>query len=456
MRKLWGTRNLNNLYIALDSLAANRLRSFLTALGIIFGVASVIAMLAIGKGAKEEILNQMKLVGVNNIVIKPKIDNKKTEDEDETNAAQTKGEPREQTSKGKFSKGLSLQDAVSIRKIVPTVSEISPEIIQEQTVIYNGKSKNLKVVGVEPAFFDINNMSIATGKMFNDRQLTAGEGVCIIGPGVKRKFFISEDPMGKTIKCGPQWLKIIGVTDEKYISAATKENLGIRDYNLDIYIPIQTALIRYQNPSLYLGKQDRRGDDDEGGGNRKKEKIFHQLDQLVIKVDNSEQLSASAAIISRMLKRRHSGVMDFEIAIPEQLLKQQQKTKDVFNIVLSAIAGISLLVGGIGIMNIMLASVLERTREIGIRMALGAQKLDIVMQFLFEAVLISLSGGIIGILLGITGAYLVDKIADIHTLISGISILLSFVLASMVGLIFGISPARKAAGKNPIECLRHD
>jgi putative ABC transport system permease protein len=157
-----------------------------------------------------------------------------------------------------------------------------------------------------------------------------------------------------------------------------------------------------------------------------------------------------------MLRRRHNDVLDFEITIPEQLLKQQQKTKDVFNIVLSAIAGISLLVGGIGIMNIMLASVLERTREIGIRMALGAQKSDIVMQFLFEAVLISLSGGIIGVLLGVSGAYLVDKLADIHTLISGISIVLSFLLASAVGLIFGISPARKAAQKNPIECLRHD
>jgi putative ABC transport system permease protein len=147
--------------------------------------------------------------------------------------------------------------------------------------------------------------------------------------------------------------------------------------------------------------------------------------------------------------------MDFEVSIPEQLLQQQQKTKDVFNIVLSAIAGISLLVGGIGIMNIMLASVLERTKEIGIRMALGAQKKDIVMQFLFEAVLISLCGGFIGILLGVAGAYIVDKVADIKTIISVISILLSFVLASSVGLIFGISPARKAANQNPIECLRH-
>ena len=186
-----------------------------------------------------------------------------------------------------------------------------------------------------------------------------------------------------------------------------------------------------------------------------KAKTQHQLDQLVVKVHDASQLTETAGIINRMLKRRHSDVTDFEIAIPEELLKQQQKTKDVFNIVLSAIAGISLLVGGIGIMNIMLASVLERTKEIGIRMAMGAQKKDIVMQFLFEAVLISLGGGIIGIVLGVLGAYLVDKIADINTLISGVSIFISFVLASSVGLIFGISPARKASNQNPIECLRH-
>jgi putative ABC transport system permease protein len=319
-------------------------------------------------------------------------------------------------------------------------------------VIYGSKSSKLKVIGIQPAFFGINNIKLGEGMIFNERQLQSGEAVCIIGSDVKRKFFISEDPLGKTIKCGDQWLKIIGVTEEKMISNATKENLGIRDYNLDIYIPIQTSLVRFKNPSLYLGAPPE-GFQEQGPSSNI---IFHQLDQLVIQVAETDELSASAAVVSRMLRRRHNDVLDFEITIPEQLLKQQQKTKDVFNIVLSAIAGISLLVGGIGIMNIMLASVLERTREIGIRMALGAQKNDIVMQFLFEAVLISLSGGIIGVLLGVSGAYLVDKLADIHTLISGISIVLSFLLASAVGLIFGISPARKAAQKNPIECLRHD
>lgn len=445
-------RNFNNLYIALDSLGANRLRSFLTALGIIFGVAAVIAMLAIGRGAQAEILDQMKLVGVNNIVIKPKAEDKK-EDEQQQQSEEKNNNTKTTNTKGRFSKGLSIADAESIRRMIPTVASISPEMIQEQDVIYGSKSSKLKVIGIEPSFFHINNINIGAGTSFNQHQLVAGDGVCIIGSDVKRKFFISEDPIGKTIKCGVQWLKIIGVTEEKAISKATKDNLGIRDYNLDIYIPIQTSLIRYKNPSLYLGAGDNNmwGEQPQPGNT-----IFHQLDQLVIQVHEAESLSESATIISRMLRRRHNDVLDFEITIPEQLLKQQQKTKDVFNIVLSAIAGISLLVGGIGIMNIMLASVLERTREIGIRMALGAQKKDIVMQFLFEAVLISLTGGIIGVMLGVSGAYLVDKLADIHTIVSGISIFISFVLASAVGLIFGISPARKAAHKNPIECLRHD
>jgi putative ABC transport system permease protein len=443
-------RNFNNLYIALDSLGANRLRSFLTALGIIFGVSAVIAMLAIGKGANEEIMNHMKLVGVNNIVIKPKTQEKKEQEEKKQSSEQTNA-PKQETGKNRFSKGLSLADAESIKKMVPTVSATSPEMISEQNIIFGSKSSQLKVIGIQPSFFDINNIRLGVGTIFNQRQMESGDAVCIIGSDVKRKFFISEDPIGKTIKCGDQWLKIIGVTEEKTISSATKENLGIRDYNQDIYIPIQTSLVRFKNPSLYLGTGDNYREDGPATNI-----IFHQLDQLIIQVHETETLSESAALINRMLKRRHNDVADFEITIPEQLLKQQQKTKDVFNIVLSAIAGISLLVGGIGIMNIMLASVLERTREIGIRMALGAQKKDIVMQFLFEAVLISLTGGIIGILLGVSGAYLVDKLADIHTIISGISIALSFLLASAVGLIFGISPARKASQKNPIECLRHD
>jgi putative ABC transport system permease protein len=460
MQKLWGTRNFNNLNIALDSLAANRLRSFLTALGIIFGVGAVIAMLAIGKGAKEEILNQMKLVGVNNIVIKPKQEGNK--DGSEPSGAQSaedsdnKDKQPQDQGKKRFSRGLTLADAQNIRNTLSSVETISPEMLLDQDIIYRGKSGKLKMAGIEPAFFEINNIGLSSGSMFNPNHRESGEAVCIIGSGVKRRFFLTEDPLGKTIKCGAQWLKVVGVTEEKYISDATKSNLGIRDYNMDIYIPIRTMLIRYKNPAVQNSMpQGYYISDEELARMSANAKTQHQLDQLVVKVKDGAPLGETAGVINRMLKRRHSDMIDFEMTIPEELLKQQQKTKDVFNIVLSAIAGISLLVGGIGIMNIMLASVLERTKEIGIRMALGAQKRDIVMQFLFEAVLISLCGGIIGIILGVLGAYLVDKLADIRTLISGISIFLSFVLASSVGLIFGISPARKAANQNPIECLRH-
>jgi len=177
---------------------------------------------------------------------------------------------------------------------------------------------------------------------------------------------------------------------------------------------------------------------------------------LVVQVTESSFLGSTAEVISRMLKRKHNGVVDFEIIIPQQLLEQQQRTKDIFNLVLSAIAGISLLVGGIGIMNIMLASVMERTREIGTRLAIGAKKQDIINQFLFEALLISLSGGLIGIALGLLASYLVEELAQIETVVSAYSILISFGVASFTGLVFGLSPARKAALKNPVESLRYE
>ncbi|MFT4741975.1 MAG: putative ABC transport system permease protein, partial [Marivirga sp.] len=183
---------------------------------------------------------------------------------------------------------------------------------------------------------------------------------------------------------------------------------------------------------------------------------YHQLDKLTVQVGDSKKLSETAEIISRMLRRRHYSVVDFEVTVPELLLKQQQRTNDIFNLVLGAIAGISLLVGGIGIMNIMLASVMERIKEIGLRLSLGAKKSDVVNQFLFEAVMISISGGVIGVILGVVFAYLVASFAEIPTIISGISIVISFGVAATVGLIFGIAPARKAANQDPITSLRHE
>ncbi|NEQ55810.1 MAG: FtsX-like permease family protein, partial [Leptolyngbya sp. SIO3F4] len=255
------------------------------------------------------------------------------------------------------------------------------------------------------------------------------------------------------------WLTIVGVLEERLVSENTISKLGIRDFNMDVYTPFKTVLIRYKNRSLVTkialqkAAQDRRrnrNSDSQAPVN------YHQLDRLVIQIKDTEKLAASADIIARMLERRHYGLVDYEITIPELLLKQQQRTKDIFNIVLGAIAGISLIVGGIGIMNIMLASVLERIKEIGLRISLGAKRIDIVLQFLFEAVLISLTGGLLGVILGVSFAYLIASIADIPTIVSVSSIAVSFLVAASVGLIFGITPAKRAAEQDPISCLRYE
>jgi putative ABC transport system permease protein len=226
---------------------------------------------------------------------------------------------------------------------------------------------------------------------------------------------------------------------------------------MDVYLPVQTVLMRYKNRALVtksiLQREQRNNNDEESA---QAPKNYHQLDRLVVQVRESDQLSPTADVLSRMLKRRHYDLVDYEITIPELLLKQQQRTKSIFNIVLGAIAGISLLVGGIGIMNIMLASVMERIKEIGLRLSIGAKKQDIVLQFLLEAMLISISGGLIGVFLGVALANIVSRIAEIPTIISVFSVIISFAVAATVGLVFGIAPARKAASQNPITSLRYE
>lgn len=435
-------RLLTNLNIALDAILANTLRSVLTALGIIFGVAAVITMLAIGEGAQAEILKQIELVGVNNIEIKPLV-----EQRDEEVSEDMVSEPR------KFSKGLDLSDARSILKIIPAAVAISPEVVIETSVISSGRRRSTKLIGVEASYFEVSNIPLRYGQMFSQGHMENQEPVCIIGSGMAKKLFPGEPALGKKIKVGSQWLTVIGVSQTLNISAKAQENLGIRDYNMDIYAPITTILSRYRDRGRL---RQSRGFDDDDEDSPKKDLNYHQLDRLVVQIDDSEYLESSAEVISRLLTRKHNEVVDFEVIIPQQLLEQQQRTKDIFNLVLSAIAGISLLVGGIGIMNIMLASVLERTKEIGTRLAIGAKKQDIITQFLFEALLISLSGGIIGVILGLLASYLVSEFANIETIVSPLSIVISFGVASITGLIFGLSPARQAAEKNPVESLRYE
>jgi len=442
-----------NLYIAFEAVMANRMRSVLTALGIIFGVAAVIAMLAIGNGAQQEILEQIKLVGVNNIVIKPVVEQSEEEIDESTANSDDK-------STQKFSPGLSSEDAKNIVEMVPGIEKISPEIIIDTYLINNGIRRTAKLVGVEPSYFDLFNFKLYRGEMFSEHHLKYGDAVCIIGKSIQARFFPTEDPIGKYIKCGNNWLKVIGILQERLISKGSISNLGIRDYNMDVYVPIQTMLVRYKNRSLVtremIERNNRNSRNDNGDNASSGSKNYHQLDRLVVQVAATERMNPVADVISRMLSRRHFDVVDFEIEIPELLLKQQQRTNDIFNYVLGAIAGISLLVGGIGIMNIMLASVLERIKEIGLRLSLGAKKTDIVNQFLFEAMMISVTGGLIGVILGITIAVLVSAFADIPTVITFTSIALSFGVAASVGLIFGIAPARRAASQDPIQSLRYE
>jgi putative ABC transport system permease protein len=451
-----------NFSIALEAVLGNQVRSLLTALGIIFGVAAVIAMLAIGNGAQQDILEQIKLVGVNNIIINPVI-----EQVDE----KVDGDSED---KKKFSPGLRMLDVKSIAELVPGIERISPEIILDTYIIKDGFRRSAKLVGVEPAYFEVTSFNLAEGRMFTEDHLRSGKPVCIIGKSIQTRFFQRENPIGKRIKVGNQWLEVIGVLEERIVSDKALTNLGIRDFNMDVYVPIQTALVRYKNRELVTSAQlglNRGPAMARGGGNFRFMATpqdqpqaaapagpvnYHQIDRLTVQVSNSELLNPTADIISRMLERRHFGVIDFEITIPELLLKQQQRTQQIFNIVLGAIAGISLLVGGIGIMNIMLASVLERIKEIGLRLSLGAQKSDIIFQFLFEAVMISITGGLVGVVLGILLAFLVSTFGDFPTVVSFTSIFISFGVAATVGLIFGIAPARRAANQDPITSLRHD
>ena len=457
-------RYFHDIEIAVESIVSNKLKSMLTALGIIFGVAAVIAMLAIGKGAKQEIMEQMKMVGVNNILINPVIPDKSSSTDE--------GEKQQK----KFSRGLNMLDVESIRQTLPSVKRISPEISFNSTAMLNGVKYTAKLVGVANDYFHLYNLPLVSGTIFNDYQEENGIQVCVIGANIRAKFFSKIDPIGQYIKFNGIWLKVIGVLQKTNVNLTGFEEKGVNVYNDNIYIPIQTMLLRYQNRALVNTKLVSEASANVmvfGGGpggpggmarvivssadaSSDVETNYNQLDRIVVQVTETEQINPTTEILSRMLTRRHSNVKDFEITVPELLLKQQQRTKDIFNIVLGAIASISLIVGGIGIMNIMFASVMERIKEIGTRMAIGAKKMDIVVQFLSEAVLISVTGGFIGIFFGVIMAKLIEQVAGIMTIVSFFSVFIAFGVSAAVGVIFGYSPAKRASERDPIESLRYE
>ena len=432
------TRVLFNFYLAIDGIVANKLRAFLTALGIIFGVAAVVAMLAIGSGAQKAILEQMKLIGSNSIIIKSVTD-ADGEDSDDENSEE----------KRKWSPGLSIDDLASINHILPTIELSGGEIKSRESLIANGKQSKVTVMGIEPTFFQLNNLNIGEGSNFRETHLTNGMAVCIIGKNIHSKYFQVEYAIGEKVKVGNNWLTIIGIIEKRIAKRENLEKLGLQDYNSNVYIPIKTSLLRYQDRAKVESDDIASRFNGFSGTHN-----YHQLDRAVFRVNDESNLQASAEVIGKILERKHNNIKDYEIEIPELLIQQQQKTQETFNVVLAVIAGISLLVGGIGIMNIMLASVLERIKEIGIRRSIGAQKKDIILQFLFEAVFICFLGGLAGVVLGVVTAKLIANSAEIPTVISWWSIVLSFGVAFMVGLVFGLFPAKRASEYDPIIALR--
>jgi putative ABC transport system permease protein len=449
-------RALFNLRTAIQAVAHNTVRAVLTSLGIFFGVASVIAMLAIGKGAEQEILEQMQLLGTNNVIVTP------LEEQSETKVK----EQDDQKESKKFTPGLTMLDAQSIASGVPAVDATSGEIVLQTAITREGNRRTGKLVGVDTPYFRLLNLPIAEGSGFAASHVTSGAPVAIIGHGVKTRFFTTEAPLGRGIKVGDVWLTVVGVLEDRKVSESISQRLGIRDANMDVYVPLSTMLLRYRNraqvtttdverasqPVEMVGDVTANMDEEQ----RSEQKNYHQLDRVIVRVNHGPVVPQVAEVIRRTLMRRHNQVIDFEITVPELLLAQERRTKTIFNIVLGAIASISLVVGGIGIMNIMLASVLERIKEIGVRRAIGATQRDVLTQFLAEAVMISLVGGIAGILAGVATSELIERFAGIHTIVSSLSVMTAFGVSLAVGLVFGIVPAWRAARQDPITCLRYE
>ncbi len=403
--------------ISIAGITAHKLRALLTMLGIIFGVAAVISMLSIGAGARKEALDQIKLLGMNNIIIR-------------SEPIETAEDERGVTI---LAKGLTMDDARSLNLLNPLVEASVPQKEKPDILLhYKSETVSGTLIGTQPDLRSVLNLEPVDGNFFNYSDVHDARRVCVLGHNIKRQLFLYENAVGKQIKIGDLWFTVAGVIEPKPRSTG-KGGVGDRDLNMDVYIPLSTMIHRFEiSPAE------------------------PEVDQVILNVIDENRIREATNLANNLLLVRHNNVQDFKIIVPEELLKQSQRTQQIFNIVMGAIAGISLLVGGIGIMNIMLASILERTREIGVRRAIGATRKDILRQFLIEAVLLSFTGGLIGIILGFMMTQIISSYANWTTIIDIGSVLMAFFVSASVGIIFGIYPARKAAMLDPIESLRYE
>ncbi len=405
------------LLSSLENISAHKLRSALTMLGIVFGVGAVIAMLSIGAGAQKQALETISRLGLHNVVVRAKeLDGEKLQ---EIRAK---------------SLGVSMRDAEAIGDAVPGVELVAPKTeIEPYKILSSEGTTDAEVYGVSHQHAELVNLELAEGRFVDALDVRDHTQVAVIGSAVRSDLYGYGAALGRHLKVNDVWLEVVGVLASAGGEVDSFQGVSLGSTSTAIYLPISTALRKFDQDPLES-----------------------PLDEIIVRLEEAERGRATAGVISSLLTHLHAGADDYELVVPEALLAESQRTQRLFNLVMGAIAGISLLVGGIGIMNIMLASVLERTREIGIRRAVGARKKDIRFQFIVESFALSALGGLFGILMGVAIAQIVAASAGWPTLVRAWSILLATGVAMAVGLASGIYPAVRASEVDPIESLRYE
>jgi putative ABC transport system permease protein len=411
---------LPELRLGLDNLRAHKLRSLLTMLGMIFGVAAVVAMLSIGAGAQQEVMAFIEQLGVRNLIVEAR----------EASDYQTLQKVR------KTSPGLTFQDYRVIQANISGIATSTPRTrFTPSKLLPKPQGDTPVVYGVTPGYVPIANLSIVSGRFFDDGETTGAAAVAVLGEAASASLFGADDPVGAYLKINDQWFQVIGVAGPQLTVQSDVAGLPSKDRNNLVYVPLYSAIFRLED-----GQTQYKDD----------------IDGIYLQLGSSADVPAAASLLRGLLTVSHRETPDFSIVSPAELLAEQRRTQRIFEMVMVAIASISLLVGGIGIMNIMLASVMERTREIGVRRAIGATKRDVIRQFLIETTIISLAGGIIGVIVGVGLSQLIGYLAGWSTIVTTASIVLAFVVSVGIGLVFGLYPAARAAGLDPVRALHYE
>ncbi|MBV9479353.1 MAG: ABC transporter permease [Acidobacteria bacterium] len=411
---------LPDLHVGVANLLTHRLRSLLTMLGMIFGVAAVVSMLSIGAGARQKVMAVIEQMGVRNLIVEAK----------ETTEWQAHEKVRQ------ISPGLTLEDYRIMRDDIDKIAASTPRkrFIPSKT-IPKAQQEPPTVYGIDPSYTAIAELGLIQGRFFSSDEESRASAVCVLGAGAKSNLFGTANAMGEFIKLNQQWFQVIGVASPQLSTQIEVAGLAAQDVNNIVYVPLHAALLRMEDS--YSDVRD-------------------EIDGIYLHLRSPAEVPYVAQVVRAILDSTHHGAGDFSVVVPAELLAEQRRTERLFNVVMVAIASISLVVGGIGIMNIMLASILERTREIGLRRAVGARQFDIVRQFVIEATIISFVGGGFGIVFGFCMSRLIAWLAGWSTIVTASSIILAFAVSITVGLVFGIYPAIKAARLDPAEAIRYE